>query len=84
MAGFTVLLSDERSPDFGHLGSLGLVEHHQQDHPSAWGEPVGDSHLLALKVEPKLADLAPQVARIQLAECLGVVGRRSAYNSARP
>jgi hypothetical protein len=48
MAGFTVLLSGERSLDFGHLGSLGLVEHRQQDHPPAWGKPVRDPHLLAL------------------------------------
>jgi hypothetical protein len=48
VAGFTVLLSDDRSLDFGHLGPLGLVEHRQQDHPLVWGEPVGDPHLLAL------------------------------------
>jgi hypothetical protein len=65
MAGFTILLSDERSPDFGHLGSLGLVEHRQQDHPPAWCEPVRDPRLLALQVKPKFADLASQVARTQ-------------------
>ncbi len=73
---FALLLRDQRSLNLGHLGTLGLVEHRQQDHSPRRCEPVGNPDLLSLQMKPELTDLATEMTRVRLAECPGVVDQQ--------
>ena len=71
----------------GHLRGFraaGLAEHCQQDYPAPWGQPVGDTGLLAQQVETQFPYLPAEVPRVRLAEILGVLSQEADKESARP